>query len=539
MFAGYRLERQVSRGGMGVVFEATHVRLSRTVALKLLAPELAEDDEFRTRFLTESQLAAGLEHANVVPVYDGGEENGVLYLAMRYLRGGDLRELLRREGRLSLERTVAITDQIASALDAAHALGLVHRDVKPANIIFEEGRRHAFLADFGVARSMSATGLTRTGSFLGTVDYCAPEQVEGRRVDRRADVYALGGVAFHCLTGQPPYVRETELAVLQAHVHDAPPALSNVRPDLPRALDGVFATAMAKYPDVRHESAGSFADALREAAARPGPRETVLDRPTDTVLDLTHLPPPVAPGPPTEPLPQPAPAPAPVPVGTTPPRGGSGRGWLVLALVAGAVLIGAAAVGATLLLSGDDEPREAAPGTTEAATTAPETTTEAAPVVDDGEQDAQQEARRANRQYANTIDGLLIDSARTRSDLGSLIQRVNGVEISHAQAAAEIDAITEQRRELLRAVRRVEPPPPFTRAAALLRQSLEASIENDLGIEYWIDARYAGDAAAESYHWERNGELSDAATALKARFLEEYNAKRRELLDRPPLDVAY
>lgn len=271
VFAGYRLERYLARGGMGVVFEAEHVRLRRRVALKLLAPELAEDDEFRERFLKEAELAASLEHPSVVSVYDAGEQEGLLYLAMRYLPGGDLRELLQRQGRLSLERTLSICEQVAGALDAAHALGLVHRDVKPANILFDERRERAFLADFGVARRQSSKGLTRTGSFLGSVDYCAPEQIESALVDGRADVYALGGVCFHCLTGQPPYVRETEVAVLTAHLRDPPPALSRVRPDLPQALDGVLVTAMAKYPQVRYESAGEFARALREALSERAP----------------------------------------------------------------------------------------------------------------------------------------------------------------------------------------------------------------------------------------------------------------------------
>jgi serine/threonine-protein kinase len=274
-FAGYRLESYVARGGMGIVYSATHLRLSRTVALKLLAPELAEDTDFRTRFLKEAQLAASLEHPSVVPVYDAGEEEGLLYLAMRYLQGGDLRGLLQRQGRLSLERSLSITEQVAGALDAAHARGLVHRDVKPANILFDEAQERAYLGDFGVAKRQSSKGLTQTGSFLGSVDYCAPEQIESAVVDGRADVYALGGVFYHCLTGQPPYVRETEVAVLTAHLRDPPPALSRVRPDLPAALDGVIVTAMAKYPQVRYATAGEFAGALREAVTVAHQPETI------------------------------------------------------------------------------------------------------------------------------------------------------------------------------------------------------------------------------------------------------------------------
>ena len=286
-FAGYRLDAYVARGGMGVVYSATHLRLSRTVALKLLAPELAEDQDFRTRFLKEAELAASLEHPSVVPVYDAGEEDGLLYLAMRYLPGGDLRGLLQRQGRLSLERSLSICEQVAGALDAAHARGLVHRDVKPANILFDERQERAYLGDFGVAKRQSSKGLTQTGSFLGSVDYCAPEQIESAVVDGRADVYALGGVFFHCLTGQPPYVRETEVAVLTAHLRDPPPALSRVRPDLPPALDGVVVTAMAKYPQVRYATAGEFAVALREAVASPQTAATVPAAPVSGELPVT------------------------------------------------------------------------------------------------------------------------------------------------------------------------------------------------------------------------------------------------------------
>jgi DNA-binding SARP family transcriptional activator/predicted Ser/Thr protein kinase len=273
-FAGYRLERPVARGGMGVVYLATHLRLSRQVALKLLAPELAEDADFRERFLTEAHMAAALEHPNVVPVYDAGEEQGFLFLAMRYLPGGDLRELLQREGRLSLERTLRIVEQVASALDAAHELGLVHRDVKPANILFSERHEIAYLSDFGVAKRQSSKGLTRTGSFLGSIDYCAPEQIESALVDGKADVYSLGGVLYHCLTGQPPYVRESEVAVLTAHLRDPPPSLSSVRPDLPAAVDVVLATAMDKQPQARYATSGAFAQALVEGLREPRAQET-------------------------------------------------------------------------------------------------------------------------------------------------------------------------------------------------------------------------------------------------------------------------
>ncbi len=342
-FAGYRLEQLIARGGMGVVYSATHLRLSRRVALKLLAPELAEDADFRERFLNEARLAAGLEHPHVVPVYDAGEEEGVLFLAMRYLGGGDLRQLLQSQGRLSLERTLTIVEQVAGALDAAHELGLVHRDVKPANILFSERREIAYLSDFGVAKRQSSKGLTRTGSFLGSVDYCAPEQIESAVVDGRADVYALGGVLYHCLTGQPPYVRETEVAVLTAHLRDPPPALSRVRPDLPPALDGVLVTAMAKYPQVRYATAGAFAQALRQALAEPRAQVTVLDTAAPTLQET-------APSLPAELETAALPPPAPTLTAPSPRR----RRRLLLASLAGALLLVGGAGAAMLVLRGSN-----------------------------------------------------------------------------------------------------------------------------------------------------------------------------------------
>jgi hypothetical protein len=250
---------------MGAVYLATHARLARKVALKVIAPELAHDEEFRARFLRETQLAASLEHANVIPIYDAGEVDGVLYLAMRYVAGPSLRTLLRERGALSAGETLAIARQLGGALDAAHTAGLVHRDVKPANVLLTESGEEAFLCDFGLAKRSETQGLTRTGSFLGTVDYAAPEQIEGRPLDGRADVYSLGCVLFHCLSGRAPFVGDSEYAVLHAHVAGAPPALSSVKPGLPRELDPVLAKAMAKDPRARYATGGALAAALDDA----------------------------------------------------------------------------------------------------------------------------------------------------------------------------------------------------------------------------------------------------------------------------------
>jgi len=261
-FGPYRIESVLGRGGMGTVYLATHARLERKVALKVIAPELAGDPEFRSRFLRESQLAASLDHPNVIPIYDADEVDGVLYLAMRYVDGPSLQARIREHGALSRLDALRIAEQIGSALDAAHAAELIHRDLKPANILLADGQ--AYLCDFGLAKRTSSEALTQAGSFLGTVDYCSPEQIRGESLDGRADVYSLGCVLYHCLSGEPPYARESEVAVLQAHLNDPPPRLA---PE----LDGVFAHAMAKDRDSRYATAGAFASDLRDAVAGDAP----------------------------------------------------------------------------------------------------------------------------------------------------------------------------------------------------------------------------------------------------------------------------
>jgi serine/threonine-protein kinase len=264
--AGYRLEALLGRGGMSVVYLAEQVRLQRKVALKLLTPALSADEGFRERFETEAKRAAEVDHPNVIPVYDAGEADGELYIAMRFVQGGDLGSLIRPDRPLTLARTLFILEQAAGALDAAHARGLVHRDVKPANILVEESSERAFVTDFGIVKHPASTGLTKTGFFLGTVDYAAPEQIEGRPVDPRTDVYALGCVLYACLAGYPPFERETEVAVMHAHLTEPPPLVTKARPDLPAPLDGVIGRALAKSRDDRYGSCGELIAAARAAA---------------------------------------------------------------------------------------------------------------------------------------------------------------------------------------------------------------------------------------------------------------------------------
>ena len=225
---GYRIEALVGRGGMGAVYRAEDLALGRKVALKLLAPELASHERFRARFQRESRLAASIDHPSIVPIYEAGEVQGQLYIAMRYVEGTDLGTLLRREGRLEPARALAIVAPVADALDEAHEHGLVHRDVKPSNVLLDT-RGRAFLADFGLTKRADDDA-EFTGGLLGTVDYVAPETIEGSAVDARADVYSLAALLHECLTGRVPFVRDTDMAVLWAHVHDPPGA-----PRLPRA----------------------------------------------------------------------------------------------------------------------------------------------------------------------------------------------------------------------------------------------------------------------------------------------------------------
>jgi hypothetical protein len=270
--AGYRIVEQAGSGGMGVVYRAEETGLGgRPVALKLLPAALAGDPDFRARFLREMRVAAAIDHPNIVPIYRAGEDRGRLYLAMRYVHASDLRRLLEAEGRLTPERALAILDQVARALDAAHARGLVHRDVKPGNIllappVFDSDAEHIYLVDFGLARSDSDDrSLGGGGSFLGTPRYAAPEQAAGRPVDGRTDGYALGCVLYECLTGQPPFPGGSGEAILLAHLEASPPRVTALRPDLPPAIDQVVARAMAKDPATRFPTCRALLTAARQA----------------------------------------------------------------------------------------------------------------------------------------------------------------------------------------------------------------------------------------------------------------------------------
>jgi WD40 repeat protein/tRNA A-37 threonylcarbamoyl transferase component Bud32 len=278
--AGYRIESLLGWGGMSVVYLAEDLRLKRSVALKLLAARLAEDESFRDRFLRESELAASIDHPNIIPIYEAGTTEDLLFIAMRYVEGRDLKDRLQR-GRLDPGDATGILAQVASALDAAHARGLVHRDVKPSNVLLDTGARpdgsdHVYLADFGLTKRVSEeTGIADDGHLMGTIDYIAPEQIAGEEMDGRADVYSLGCVLYECLVGQPPFRDDSDLAVVFAHLESEPPAPSATRPELPAALDAVIARALAKEPEQRYRNCREFARAALSVSVDEASRRLV------------------------------------------------------------------------------------------------------------------------------------------------------------------------------------------------------------------------------------------------------------------------
>ena len=280
--AGFRLEELLGRGGMGAVYRAEDVRLGRKVALKLLVPELAESERFRERFFRESKVAASLDHPHIVPIYAAGEADGRLYLAMRYVEGYDLRQLIAREAPLDPDRAMRLIEQVGDALDAAHERGLVHRDVKPANVLIagRSGREHCYLTDFGLTKQTSSiSGLTGTGELVGTIEYVSPEQIRGETVDARADVYSLGCVLYECLAGERPFARDSEVATLWAHVNDPPPALATTHAELGSEIDSVMTRALAKAPEDRYATCGELVASARAALGLAEPSSATRRRP--------------------------------------------------------------------------------------------------------------------------------------------------------------------------------------------------------------------------------------------------------------------
>src|SRR4051812_34795791 len=330
-FAGCRIEGVLGRGGMGVIYRATELRLGRPVALKLIATEQASDPAFRDRFEREARMTAAIEHPNVVPVYAAGEEDGHLYLVMRYVDGTDLQRLLHDEGRLEPARAAGIVAQVGLALDAAHSAGLVHRDVKPGNVLL--AGEHAYLGDFGITRDVGAETATDSGEWLGTGDFTSPEHLRGERTDARSDVYALGCVLYAALTGEPPFRRASVPATIAAHLDE--PA-----PPLPGAMGEVLATALAKDPDDRYASAGDLGRAALAAVSGEPVTAATRSVARGEAAPTAHMP--------TRRVAPPAPPEAPAPVARhRAPRWGRIAG--LLALVA---LLAAGAAAAVVALTG-------------------------------------------------------------------------------------------------------------------------------------------------------------------------------------------
>ncbi|HEY0633644.1 MAG TPA: serine/threonine-protein kinase, partial [Thermoleophilaceae bacterium] len=347
VFAGHRIDAVAGRGGMGVVYVATHLALNRRVALKLIAPELAADESFRERFKQESMTAASIDHPNVIQIYHAGEEDGKLYITMRYVEGTDLRQMIAQYGKIAPHEAARIVSEVAAALDAAHASGLVHRDVKPANVLIGHSGQ-AYLTDFGLTKHAgSKSGLTQTGMFVGTLDYIAPEQLQGGPVDARVDVYALGCVLYQTLTGAVPFPRDSEPAKMWAHMQDPPPSVVAARPDVPGQFEDVVRRAMAKKPEDRYPSAGDLGRAAVAAAeargVSTGERSVATGEAAPTKEQAAPRPPPS----PATYVEAPPPAGAPLPAPPQQPR----RNLLPFA-IAGAALVVIGAIIAVIAASG-------------------------------------------------------------------------------------------------------------------------------------------------------------------------------------------
>ncbi len=383
VFAGYRIETVIDRGGMGVVYKAIDPELDRPIALKIIAPEHTQNETAVARFKAECRRAASLEHPNIVPIHRAGEFDGVLFLAMRFVPGTNLREIIDR-GAMELRRVSRVISQVASALDTAHEHDLVHRDVKPANILVSGSgdREQVYLTDFGLTKRLGSVGaLTRTGGWVGTPDYVAPEQIQGHHVDRRADIYSLGCVLFEMLTGHVAYARDSDMAKLWAHVSDPPPLPRSERPQLVESFDRIVAKATAKEPGDRYDTAGDLAtavraavveqEAMREPAEPVSPGDFGMAATRDESFGGAQVPVGAVAPPPAHQPPPPSPPPPPRGAAATPParrgpaprrpgrgaaatgRGGWARRRRVPIVAAAVVLVGALA--AFVLIGGSDK----------------------------------------------------------------------------------------------------------------------------------------------------------------------------------------
>ena len=459
--AGYRLDEYVGEGSRAAVYLAQDERLHRQVALKVLAPELARDAAFRTRMIRESRAAAAVDHPHIIPVYEADEASGTLYVAMHYVRGGDARSLLSRLGPLPFGYAWHLIAQIASALDAAHAHGLIHRDVRPANILLDasdtsggatppQAGDHAYLSDFGMSEILSPGQVIATGLFAGTLDYVAPEQIEGHALDGRADLYSLACAGFELLCGTPPFGQDQGLTLMYAQLYAPPSRATAARADLPAAVDLVLATALAKNPADRYPSCGQFAEDLRaalglrsgESADLPQPHSpghaTPVAESGSAAEEQAATP--AAPGS-TAPLDRPAPLDGPAPLGPDPMDEPNDlelkpparhRSVLVLILAA-AVIVLAAPIAVGLALS-----MQAIPG--KSAVSIPAASARAAPALSPS---SSASSRSASEQAA-AVSTLLTSSAATRTALHNALVQV-GACTNLDNAVSQLQNVVNQR----------------------------------------------------------------------------------------------
>jgi Protein kinase domain len=521
---------------MGVVYLAEQLSLGRPVALKVITPDLAGDVQFRTRFEREARVAARLDHPNVVPVFSAGEEEGRLYIAMRYVEGTDLRALLRERGRLHADEAAEIVAQIGAALDAAHGRGLVHRDVKPGNVLLArdgEGGFHAYLTDFGITKDAVAqsAALTNTGDLVGTVDYVSPEQLSGAPIDARSDIYSLGCVLFEALTGHPPY-GGANVQKLYAHVHEPPPTLQAEAPMLAPLFDPVVSRAMAKDPDARYPSAGDCGRAARSAARgeqNPIPERTVaageaasgITPATAPVADAATSAP-AAPRP-TAPIPA-APTPAPVataPATVPPSRSGGGLRTALIAVGATLLVIAVAALAVVALRGGD----EGASSSMEASKT----------TGGGGGTTSKQQAQ--DKAFLADVDDLLKESQPSYDKVNDVFQRMQQVAdgdvgaITPAEARSQLSSIVANRTSLRQAAIDLDAKNALGREVKEdLAEAFGASLQNDREIENCIEAGTAsGPGELFSDCLSSTASSSQSATEAKDRFRDSYNRLRARL----------
>ncbi len=503
-FAGYLIERLLGRGGMGVLYLAIEPGLERRVALKLIAPEAAADDVFARRFTEESRIAASIEHPNVVPIYAAGEENGVPFIAMRYVAGADLGKRLARQGRLEPGLAAALIAQVGNGLDAIHAAGLVHRDVKPANVLLAAtgGEDHAYITDFGVARNIAtASGLTQTGRFVGTLDYVAPEQISGGQVDARADVYALGCLLFKLLTCEVPFPKDGEAARLYAHLNDPPPAPSLYAEGVPMALDDVVIRAMSKEPADRYPSAGDLGRAA--VAALSGAPPPLPERTVATGAAATRESP--SPEPPTPRLPDRRPMKSDPDVGASDfhhPRGGSksdARRRVFGLAAAGLAVVTMVFVAILALTAGGDSGGKE-PGATAKAEKVAATTTA---------NGAGRDVKSQNPPQTLTASQLTAEADAICAESQRRYKEVRDLESEYSADVPYAEALVRFARDRVQGLRRLEPPPRLAasyleyvkaqeRVYATDRQALAAARNGDVaGIEAARDRRDAEDGLRE------------------------------------------